>query len=165
MRVRIRHLSDLSTFFARIQESLPTTASEFVLTVFFISKLKALTFSLLIGKGKLLKFPLFFHLPTCFTQEWTRTPRAISLLCHLARLSPSIISHVYFAWRKKKNVVLYSSFPARDSLGLSSYMSASQLLGLSPRPHYCSFPSIIYRVYFAWRKRKAHVFNASCSFC
>nr|DAP15082.1 MAG TPA: hypothetical protein [Bacteriophage sp.] len=38
---------------------------------------------------------------------------------------------------------MYRSFPARESLGLSTYMSASQLLGPSPRPHYCYFLLII----------------------
>nr|DAL55096.1 MAG TPA_asm: hypothetical protein [Caudoviricetes sp.] len=34
---------------------------------------------------------------------------------------------------------MYGSFPARESLCLISYVTASQLLGLSPRTHFCYF--------------------------
>nr|DAH80843.1 MAG TPA: hypothetical protein [Caudoviricetes sp.] len=34
---------------------------------------------------------------------------------------------------------MYGSFPIRESLGLISYVTASQLLGLSPRTHFCYF--------------------------
>ena len=50
-------------------------------------------------------------------------------------------------------VVLYSSFPARESLGLISYMSAFQLLGLSPRTHFCYFRLIKERAIHAKKLR------------
>ena len=40
---------------------------------------------------------------------------------------------------KERDVVLYSSFPAWESPSLSSYMTASQLVGLSPTTHCCRF--------------------------
>ena len=49
---------------------------------------------------------------------------------------------------------MYSSFPARESLGLISYVTASQLLGLSPRTHFCYFLLIIQHVIFANAKIK-----------
>lgn len=61
----------------------------------------------------------------------------------------SIIVLVIFAQKKKESVVLYSSFPARESLGLISYVTASQLLGLPPRTHFCYFFLIICYVIFA----------------
>ena len=63
-----------------------------------------------------------------------------------------IIQHVHFAntkIKKREGVVLYSSFPARESLGLISYVTASQLLGLSPRTHFCYFLLIIQHEIFA----------------
>ena len=51
--------------------------------------------------------------------------------------------------KKIIGVVLCSSFPARESLGLISYVTASQLLGLSPRTHFCYFLFIIHPVNFA----------------
>ena len=70
-----------------------------------------------------------------------------------------IIQHVIFANQNKKRegVVLYSSFPARESLGLISYVTASQLLGLSPRTHFCYFLLIISIVIFAKKKRKSQL--------
>ena len=50
-------------------------------------------------------------------------------------------------------VVLYSSFPVRESLGLISYMSASQLLGLSPRTHFCYFHLIKWYAKYAKKLR------------
>lgn len=45
---------------------------------------------------------------------------------------------------------MYSSFPVRESLGLISYMTASQPTGLSPVTHYCYFIfSIIEAVIYA----------------
>ena len=52
-------------------------------------------------------------------------------------------------------VVLYSSFPARELLGLISYMSAFQLLGLSPRTHFCYFRLIKHRVKYANKNKRA----------
>ena len=70
---------------------------------------------------------------------------------------PLIIQHVFYAiifgmlptQKKRKGVVLYRSFPARESLGLISYVTASQLLGLSPRTHFCYFLLVIHLVIFA----------------
>ena len=75
------------------------------------------------------------------------------LLHHLEYLS-LIIYHAFFANKNKRvGVVLYSSFPVRESLGLISYMSASQLLGLSPRTHFCYFRLIKERVTCAKKLR------------
>ena len=52
-------------------------------------------------------------------------------------------------------VVLYSSFPVRESLGLISYMSASQLLGLSPRTHFCYFRLIKWHDKIANKNKRA----------
>lgn len=57
---------------------------------------------------------------------------------------------------------MYSSFPARESLGLISYVTASQLLGLSPRTHFCYFLLIMQLVFFANAKIKKRMLLRFC---
>lgn len=54
-------------------------------------------------------------------------------------------------------MVLYSSFSAQESPGLSSYMIPSQVVGLSPTTHYCRFFLIKRCVFYAKEKKKSRV--------
>lgn len=75
-------------------------------------------------------------------------------VCILILISPFFIIWVVNLTKKKKeSVVLYSSFPAWESPSLSSYVTASQLVGHSPTTHYCRFFLSLKKMVFSRKER------------
>lgn len=108
------------------------------------------------------KPPSFLHFCVNFLSEY----RDLLAFCFSHKSSPFLLISMFFMRKNKENVVLYSSFPAWDPPSLSTYMTASQLPGLSPGTHFCSFSPIysyVFHAIFFSKKKKPMLFTRAVS--